>query len=319
MKRLFQAALLLLCLSTFVISCENKKNMPEGYEWMEGKWTLYDSWMGCQLGLNITPSYVQFFKDDGADWSGPREVDFSNIEKQKYTIDTAYHIGTDGKLLAICTDGGEDDPDPIAFIDKEEKSLYDFYDFSERMDYEKVIEGQKVETTEDAKVVKEKEKETETKAKIKGSNKLFTKAFAEKDALVFDTGFAISDAKIYLVLHPFVFSEDKMEGKAFFIRFEEDTNYNVYRVLLRFWGDYQIIGDYFRFFNAFDHGFKSDEPIFDRIYTISEDSYDGSLQLRGKFPKQEDEASMRLTDMPSDQLRVIDNFLDNGLWSCMYK
>ena len=119
---------------------------------------------------------------------------------------------------------------------------------------------------------------------------------SESGYLCFNTSWGFGGHPYYLVLHPFVFSDDCLRGKAYFTY--GDCPY---------WGDYEIVGEYLRIYCIADYSQQRLGICKDRIYKVSKDG-DGGLYLTGRFVKNNDITTMTLrSDIPSRIKRDLDS------------
>jgi len=115
MKRFFQLAMLVLCLSIISTSCsEKKKSKLEGYEWIEGKW------VSEEVFVKITPQYYQYVSELW--WS--EDMD----EKMDYDIKIVKN-----ECLGDIKGLVENDGFSFIYIDEAHKALYWIYDFDQKM------------------------------------------------------------------------------------------------------------------------------------------------------------------------------------------
>lgn len=282
----------LLCLTALTLtnSCKEKTRI-EGYEWLEGTWRTQDQeeW-GTIVVKKDKFKYVSWMYNDSAD-------EINNAQWIPIDIQSRYLSVWENSYLTLSKD-------QFIIIDDDSKTLI-------------LVTGEyssdtfvKEETTVPEKAAPKNKKKKQIVSKKSGReiNSLFSKAFAENEYMFFNTDYKSpgSDSDdIYLVLHPFVFSEDNMRGKAYLAYYGERRGLIWHYV--NYYSDYEIVGDYLRLYNTMSIG-RTLTPVQDRIYKISSTS-SGRITLTGRFIQRDETTTM--TQNLGNEKNYSENFRDH--------
>lgn len=261
MKQFF-TTMLIFSISFIFSSCNNA---IKGYEWLEGNWEVNEKYF--QATMNITKNKFTINCND----------ERYNIENSPINIGKAHNSyygenGTD--ILALNIDN-----DAIA-IDEEEKVIRILESEYTSYTLTKVEEPETQETKEDD------DKSDNNSFSSKGT-KYWTKAFDEDGYAMFDANYSeenrLWSKDYYMVLHPFVFSNDKLRGMAYWLMYGYEENTRGERVQVvdfRFHGEYEIVGNCLRVSNIHSSNKNYLKPI---IYYVEKD--DTQIKLIGASPK----------------------------------
>lgn len=270
------------------ISCDATATVPnaiEGYEWLEGTWVVDSGYFKAEMVVTKNTFTI-------------------NCDDERFQIkDNPINIGKAHNYFH-----GENGCDILALdvnniriaIDEESKSItlleseYGAYTMTKTTESKEQIGTLKSDYS----------KETDG---YNSSNKshIFTDALYESDYnfIMFETQYqdsSLTQRQYYIVLHPFVFSEDGCRGIAYYIAYGEDKS-NVYNkgivsAMLNYYGEYEIIGNHIRVREIVQT--NSDKRVESLIYTINDE--DGELTLFGGFPHRRTDKhyNRQITDIP---------------------
>ena len=146
--------------------------------------------------------------------------------------------------------------------------------------------------------------------------KVWKKKFKAQGYVAFDTRYVTSAGwnprPICIVLIPFVFCEDGLNGKVYIVDYEKEKDkYGMLRMGLDYFGDYDINGGYVRLHNLYKNEYRSPYHVSDVIYKLSKE--DSSFSVYGRMVGKsydEKKKSMPETKIPSFVLSIIKEKFD---------
>lgn len=284
MKKLLLATLM-SCISVMLSSCA--KNAIEGYEWLEGEWKFESEYLNAKMV--VTKNKFTIECDDQR----------FQIENNPIQIGQThnYYYGENGSdILAL-------DVENISIaIDEENESIILLAGEYESYTLVKVAEAEDLEL--ENKELNEPKSENSNKKKYKSSSNKLIDAFNKSEYIIFETSYVdddLSQRPYYIVLHPFVYSEDATHGIVYYVCYGEDK-YNSYRkgevtATLYYYGEYEVFGNYVRVREIVQvNNEKRAEPL---IYTFND--INGGLNLYGGFPRHRTEKQYyrQITNTPN--------------------
>lgn len=286
MKRILFVVMLMLNITLICSSCGSEKNAIEGYEWLEGTWECdrFNPYARDHESAKVEITKSTYKQVNN--FTNP--IDFADAKKQEIAIGQPYAFYPEyGDYLAL------DTLDYSVGIDLESKSVFIFVDQYRTIPLEKV--NKEVQQDEDKSIFR-------GKSSSKKSS-ILTDAFNQSEYIMFETSYCdgdLSQRPYFIVLHPFVYSEDGNQGIIYYVNYGEDK-WNSYRegvvdAILRYYGEYEVIGDYIRVRDIVQ--INNEKRVESLIYTIT-DTNDG-LSLYGGFPRKRTEKNSyrQITNIP---------------------
>ena len=286
MRQFIIAFLFLLGTVALLPSCRGggEDKLGDEYSWLEGTWkTQNEDLFGVVVIEKNRFKFVSWVWNESP----------SDIKSVKWIpIDIKYrYIGPlEGTYLTLSDD--------YIIVDNDKKELnivtgeysYDVLTKEGGIPPEKEVVKDKKENN----LSKEKSKSI----KSSSSNRAWKHAFDYGKCALFDTGFINTSGYneyhngpsiVYIALFPYVYSEDGLEGKMFQFFLTDLGREHNDQLRTQFCGNYEVIGDYIRFFNYFDSRGNSIRK--ERIYQIVED--DSGICLQGRHRDDNTYVNMR--------------------------
>ena len=275
--------MLMLGIGVMLSSCGEKKSAIKGYEWLEGTWEVNEGYFYVEI--EITKNEFTVKSDDDRFLVNNKPIDICNTHNY-------YCEYNEGNILALNEDY------LFIAIDEENESL---------VLLESEFGAYTMKKTAEPKVpIEVKETKTEKKKYKSSSNKSkkLIDAFNKSEYIMFETSYVdgdLSQRPYYIVLHPFVYSEDATHGIIYYVCYGEDK-WNSYRkgevtAILNYYGEYEVFGNYVRVRDIVQvNNEKRVEPL---IYTFND--INGGLNLYGGFPRHRTEKQYyrQITNTPN--------------------
>lgn len=263
--------MLILGINFMFSSCESKKNAIQGYEWLEGEW-VYDEtdrfgnhdWAKVEI-TKSKYKQVNSFKNP---------IDFKDAKPSPIAIGNPnLYYPEDGNFKAL------DTLDYTIGIDMDNMNIFVWVDQYKILPLNKVVNNiQSEEDVADSGKVKNKKK-TKYKASSKNVN-ILAEAFNNSEYLMFATEYMsnYTEIPLYILLHPFTFSEDALQGIIYYIEYGEDKFRGYNTATLNYFGEYEIIGNHIRVRDIFK-AYGNAETLMPLTYEIA--NVNGELRLIG--------------------------------------